>query len=80
MELNNEGTVRVERTVRLTSKNGTKVTLSGNRFSVDFDWFEEGCCIDCEIDFDASRRSFWTELWTDCPNCGRNKVNLHKDA
>ena len=56
--------------VRLRTEAGSEVRLVGKRATVDFDWFEEDhACIDCEVDFDASRDTGWTALIWGCCDC-----------
>jgi hypothetical protein len=74
MNQNNESGGPVESVVRLTKRtsNGSEVRFDlrhGGRVSVDFNWFEENGCIDCEVDLDASRASGWTMLVWGCCEC-----------
>jgi hypothetical protein len=79
MNQNNEGGVRVERVVRLRTPNGSTVTISGKHmgiYSIDFDWFEEDACCDCEPDIDSSRATNWTTLIWGCCECSGGQAPL----
>ena len=46
------------------TENGSVVRISGGRSEIDFDWFEEGACIDADV---------WVqdgELVWECECCG----------
>ena len=63
--------------IRLHTKAGSEVRLVGKRATVVFDWFEEDhACIDCEVDFDASRDTGWTALIWGCCECGYGRAQL----
>ena len=56
-------------TVQLRGKHGGDITI-------DFDWLEEGGCIDCEVDIDASRDTMWHRLIWACESCGGGSAEL----
>jgi hypothetical protein len=56
-------------TVRLKGAHGGDITI-------DFDWLEEGGCIDCEVDLDASRDTNWRRLVWACISCDGGSANL----
>lgn len=57
------------------TKAGSKMTVSGERggiSQVDFDWFEEGACIDCEPEpYDSAGFLIWH-----CGECGGGRAKL----
>jgi hypothetical protein len=45
-------------------------------YAVDFDWFEEDACCDCEPDIDSSRATNWTTLIWSCCECAGGQAPL----
>lgn len=59
--------------------NGSKVKVEGAHkgiVTVDFDWFEEDACIDCEPDIDETRHCGFHRLHWACESCGGASARL----
>lgn len=65
------------REITYTTPNGSSnVVVTANRSRIDFDWVEEGGCIDCEVDVDATRSSGFNRLVWICSECGGGSAPL----
>lgn len=58
---------------------GSTLVVSGKHsgiFTVEFDWFEEGACVDCAVNTrpDYDEESWW--LTWDCDECGGGRAQL----
>ena len=59
-----------------TEKDSRVTVRMGKGIVVDFDWLEEGGCIDCEVDTDAMRvNNFYDLIWR-CGLCGGGSAPL----
>lgn len=61
---------------------GSMVNIRGAHqgdIQIDFDWFEENACIDCQVDLDASRETNWKRLVWTCEQCSGGSADLREE-
>ena len=67
---------------RYETNNGSILEISGHHggiVKIQFDWFEEGACIDCECQPypELFANNDWRIVWC-CDVCGGGNAKLHK--
>jgi hypothetical protein len=59
------------------SQAGSKAKIwTTGRIDIKFDWYEEGLCLECEPDADATREANGECLVVTCDACGIHRIPL----